>query len=240
MGTMDAALFEAPAPGGPRPNPPGMPDWRRSHGPMVNAPWPVVALTAVIVVGYAVQSRFSLPFVAEALAYWPQILAEGRWERLLSYQFLHGNWAHALMNAAFVLAFGAPVARLFGPRIMGAILFFALYLACGVLAALGFTAVHWAGEAAPLVGASGAASGLMGAAARLIGGHGDVGPLFSRAVIGMGLAWLVVNLIMALTGGLLIPGAGGAQIAWEAHLFGFVAGVLAVGPFAWIARITRA
>jgi membrane associated rhomboid family serine protease len=75
----------------------------------------------------------------------------------------------------------------------------------------------------------------MGGAARLIGGEGRVGPVFSRSVIAMGAAWLVVNVIMAFTGGALMPGAGEAGIAWEAHLAGFVAGVLLIGPFGWLA-----
>ena len=88
-----------------------------------------------------------------------------------------------------------------------------------------------------MVGASGAASGLMGAAARLIGGHGRPGPMFSQAVTGMGMAWIIVNVIMAFSGGLLIPGAGDAAVAWEAHLAGFAAGVLLIRPFGWLARV---
>ena len=86
-----------------------------------------------------------------------------------------------------------------------------------------------------MVGASGAASGLMGAAARLIGGQGRPGRMLSQAVTGMGGAWILINVIMALTGGALIPGAGDAGVAWEAHLAGFLAGVLLIGPFGWLA-----
>src|SRR5690606_20824652 len=100
---------------------------------------------------------------------------------------------------------------------------------------LGFAALHW-GQAAALIGASGAASGLMGAAARLIGGGGRVGPVFSQSVTGMGLAWLIVNAIMALAPGGLVPGVGQtASVGWEAHLVGFAAGVLLIGPFGRLA-----
>jgi membrane associated rhomboid family serine protease len=136
------------------------------------------------------------------------------------------------MNAAFILAFGAPVARFFGPHVGGAIDFFLFYVFCGVLACLGFAALHW-GQETSLIGASGAASGLMGAAARLIGGNGRVGPVFSRAVTGMGLGWLIINIIMAFAGGLAVPGGGLGGVGWEAHLAGFAAGVLLIGPFAW-------
>lgn len=231
---MNAAYFEAPADGAPRPQHPGDPDFRPAPEPIVNAPWPVVALTVSIVVAYLIQSRFPLPLVSAAFAFSPSLMLEGHPERLVSSLFVHGNWAHALMNAAFILAFGAPVARYYGPRLGGVVAFFLFYLACGVLACLGFAALHWGQEAA-LVGASGAASGLMGGAARLIGGHGRPGPMFSKAVTGMGMAWIFVNLIMAFTGGALIPGAGDAGVGWEAHLAGFAAGVLLIGPFGWLA-----
>lgn len=232
---MSTAYFEAPAPGGSRPPHPGDPDFRPAPEPIVNAPWPVVALTVGIVLAYLVQSRFPLPLVEEAFAFSPALMLQGHPERLISSLFVHGSWSHALFNAAFGLAFGAPVARFFGPRISGAVLFFLFYVAAGVLACLGFAALHW-GQEASLLGASGAVSGLMGAAARLIGGEGRVGPLFSRPVVSMGAAWLVVNMIMALAPGALIPGVGaGAAVGWEAHLAGFAAGALLIGPFGWLA-----
>ena len=58
-------------------------------------------------------------------AFSPALLAEGQWVGLVTSLFLHGNWAHALMNAAFALAFGAPVAAYLGARLGGALLFFA-------------------------------------------------------------------------------------------------------------------
>ena len=229
---MEAAYFEAPAPGGARPPQPGEPGYSQNPEPMINAPWPVAAMTVSIIVLYLLQTRF--PFVADALAFSPRGLLTGDYAGLVTHQFLHGNWAHALMNAAFVLAFGAPVARFLGGRLSGAVAFFLFYVLCGVLAGLGFAALNW-GQAVSMVGASGAASGLMGAAARLIGGHGRVGPLFSPAVTSMGGAWILINVIMAFTGGLLFPGGGDAGVAWEAHLAGFAAGVLLVGPFGWLA-----
>lgn len=205
--------------------------------PVFNAPWPAVALVAVIVGGYAIQSLLPVEPVLEAYAFSPAALAEGRWWTLVTAIFLHGNWPHALTNAAFALAFATPVARFFGTRLGGALLFFSFYLLCGVLSNLGYAAIHL-GSPAALVGASGALSGLMGAAARLIAGQGRVGRIFSPIVIGMGVAWLIVNLLIGAVGSNLVPGAGGAGIAWEAHLAGFLAGVLLIGPFAWVARRT--
>jgi membrane associated rhomboid family serine protease len=198
--------------------------------PVFNAPWPALAIAGVIVAGFAVQTRFPMEPVIADYAFSPAGLDEGRWITLVSALFLHGGWAHALMNAGFALAFGAPVARVFGMRPRGVAGFFAFYLACGALSSLGYAAVH-PHQIEPLIGASGAVSGLMGAAARLIARRGRLGPIFSSPVIGMGAAWIVINLLIAVLG--FAPGAGDATVAWEAHLAGFAAGVLLIGPFLW-------
>jgi membrane associated rhomboid family serine protease len=46
----------------------------------------------------------------------------------------------------------------------------------------------------------------------------------------MGAGWVVINLLIAVVGGSFLPGTGGAGVAWEAHLAGFAAGVLLIGP----------
>ena len=233
---MDPALFEAPAEGGPgAPHPRPAPDQGApppaAREPLLNAPWAVVLLVTVIVAGYFAQTLLPPGLAERVFALTPEQLAAGQWSRLFSSQFVHGGWAHALMNGAFVLAFGAPVARFFGPRPSGVILFLTFYLLCGALAGLGFLLLHL-GQPVALVGASGAASGLMGAAARLIGGQGRVGPVFSSAVLSLGASWVLVNIFMALFGGFIF----GAAVGWEAHLAGFAAGVLLIGPFGWAVR----
>ncbi|MET0273653.1 MAG: rhomboid family intramembrane serine protease [Phenylobacterium sp.] len=225
----------SPQPRPPAPQPRPEPSPGPAREPVFNAPWPALAITLVIVLGYAVQSRFPDGLVFESLAFSPAGLADGRWGTLVSAMFLHGGWPHALMNAAFALAFGTPLARFYGERAGGVLAFFGFYLATGVLSTLGYAALHL-GSPGLLVGASGAVSGLMGAAARLIAGRGALGSLTSPAVLGMGAALLIVNLLIAVLGGALVPGSGGAGIAWEAHLFGFAAGVFLAGPFARLAH----
>lgn len=234
MPVMQASWFQDTS-NGPQRGYPGGParEDRPDREPVFNAPWPALALVAVIIGGYAVQSRFPINDVAAQFAFSPHALTEGRWDTLVTALFLHGGWGHAFLNAAFALAFATPVARFFGERLGGAAVFFAFYLVCGVLSNLGFAAVHL-GSVEPLVGASGAISGLMGAASRLIAGRGKVGPIFSSAVLGMGGAWVVVNLLIGALGSQLTPGADGAAVAWEAHLAGFLAGVLLIGPFGWM------
>jgi membrane associated rhomboid family serine protease len=152
---------------------------------------------------------------------------------LITALFVHGGWAHALMNGAGALAFGTPVARYYGVRVTGALAFLLFYLVCGALANLGYGLVH-AGDPHLLVGASGAVAGLMAAAARMIAGKGVPGPYLSPPVVGMTAAWVVVNLLIAVVG--FAPGAGGMPVAWEAHLFGYAAGLVLVTPFGWLSR----
>jgi membrane associated rhomboid family serine protease len=201
--------------------------------PVFNAPWPALALTAIIVGGYLLQGFFPIEQVAQAGAFSAAALEEGRWFTLVSALFLHGSWAHALMNAGFALAFGTPVARSLGVHPRGVAVFALFYLVCGVLANLGYAAMH-RGDPALLVGASGAVSGLLGAAARLIAGRGKPGPILSRPVFAFSAAIVAVNLLVAATG--VAPGANGATVAWEAHLAGFAAGLLLYGPAMRLAR----
>ena len=231
----ESRFEETPAqPWGSDPGHDPQPDEQPVREPVFNAPWQAVAVTVLILGGYAVQTLFPQDAILGAYAFASINLAPGRWETAITAMFLHGNWAHAMMNAAFALAFSTPLARFFGPKIEGALLFFGFYVLAGVLSNLGYAAVHPHGHAL-IVGASGAVSGLMGASARLIAGHGRVGPIFSRAVLGMGGGWIAINLLIALVGGSFLPGSGGAGVAWEAHLAGFAAGVLLIGLFGRLA-----
>jgi membrane associated rhomboid family serine protease len=238
MGPMTESRFEeTPPQPGRQPwsdGPPPAPDGAPVREPVFNAPWQAVAVVILIMGGYGLQTLFPPDAILGAYAFSPANLVPGRWETLITSIFLHGNWSHAMMNGAFALAFSAPVARLFGPKVEGALLFFAFYVLAGVLANLGYAAVHPGGHGL-IVGASGAVSGLMGAAARLIGGRGRPGQILSRPVLGMGAGWVVINLIIAVVGGSFLPGSGSAGVAWEAHIAGFVVGVLMIGPFARLA-----
>ncbi len=199
-----------------------------SEGPkserLFNAPVAVVLIALSMPVLFFFQRQ--LPDMGAAMAFAPIDLQNGRWGGLFTAMLLHGSWTHALMNAVGALAFGAPVARLFGDRI-GPTVFLLFYIGCGVVAALGYGLVHW-GSTEAMVGASGAVFGLIGAATRLMGGRGRVLSLFDRRVIGASIAWMAVNAVTGLIG--YAPGAEGARIAWEAHAFGFIAGLLVIGP----------
>lgn len=156
------------------------------------------------------------------------------WERIvpfLSYMGLHGSWAHLIINCLWLLAFGPIVARRFG-----AMLFLLFFFACGIAAALCYLALNW-GSPVPVVGASGAISGLMAAAIRMLPGQAPwatqseapLAPLLSRQILVFSAIWAAVNLVTAVTG----FGVGGESglIAWQAHLGGFLAGLLLCDPF---------
>ncbi|OBQ61167.1 rhomboid family intramembrane serine protease [Mesorhizobium erdmanii] len=149
--------------------------------------------------------------------------------RPFTYAFMHGGFAHIAINMAWLAAFGSPLANRLGA------LWFALFFAFTGLASVAlFWAMHPYGEA-PLVGASGAISGMMGAAARFgfrtdrsTGKAAFAGPVLPiaivlrlRGVVIFLAVWMIINLATGLLG--FAPGVDG-QIAWEAHIGGFVAG----------------
>jgi membrane associated rhomboid family serine protease len=194
--------------------------------PMFNAPWPgLLAAASILAPHLALGGARDETIYGLALA--PARVLGGDPIGLITSLFVHGGWAHALMNAAFALAFGAPVARFMGLGARGGALFVFFYIACGILAGLGYVAVH-PSSIDPLIGASGAVAGLMGAAARLMDRPGTLSGLFAPRVVSLALGWLIVNLVLAVIGN--FPGFGPGRIAWEAHLFGFAVGALLIGP----------
>jgi len=214
--------------------------------PLTRAPWPPLCVAIVLIAIYAWQAasgdaaacaRNDPAAACLRYAFEPAQLSAGRYGGLVTALFMHGSWAHVLFNAVFCVAFGAPVAKLFGMDAKGVLAFFGFFLVCGVIGNLGYALVHL-GDAAPVVGASGAISGFMGAASRLLdrrtaeGATGGLAPFNSRTVVAMAAAWVVINVIVGVLGVDIGFGAAGQPVAWEAHLFGYAAGLLLIGP-AW-------
>ncbi|MFM9937959.1 MAG: rhomboid family intramembrane serine protease [Hyphomicrobiaceae bacterium] len=160
----------------------------------------------------------------------------------VSHQLVHGDWTHLAMNSAWLLAFGGAVAARIGNW-----RFILLGLLSGIAGAAFFLAFRW-GEAVPMVGASGAVSGLMGGAFRFFFNHTDAMQRFGdpnadprsvprmslrqtftdRRVLTVVAIWVVLNFVTAAASFLLTSGAG---IAWEAHLGGFLLGILGFAVF---------
>lgn len=157
-------------------------------------------------------------------------LAAGRWWTPFTSMFMHAGLAHLIFNLIALAQLGPIVALRFGRdgRALGTYLVF--YLLCGLVGDAVYLAIHPT-SAVPMIGASGAIFGLWGASARL-GPNGSLVPVFSRQVWKQTQGAIVSNLvIMAIV---LLPALMSGQpsyggIAWEAHLGGYLAGLLLIG-----------
>ncbi|HEY1612532.1 MAG TPA: rhomboid family intramembrane serine protease [Rhizomicrobium sp.] len=189
--------------------------------------WAFAPETDPIIANYAlIPARYSHAFLASHAANPGSVL-----ERLLpfvTYIFLHGSFTHVLINSAWLLVFGSVVAQRFGT-----VWFLVFFLLCGIAGGLVHLATNWA-STAPMVGASAAISGLMGAAFRMLPmSPADRGPalvpIFSPQILLWSAVWAVVNIVAGVTG---FGGGGDMQlIAWQAHLGGYAAGLFLAGPF---------
>ncbi len=153
----------------------------------------------------------------------------------VTYAFLHANWPHVLLNSAWLAIFGTPVARRYGTG-----RFFFVFIFSSVIAAWGFALVQPYGYTA-LVGASGGISGLTGLAVRFIFQpilwirHPEtdepvpvgrklatIREVFANtSARSLTIVWLALNAVTPLLP--LFTGMQ-AEIAWQAHIAGFLAG----------------
>ena len=145
---------------------------------------------------------------------------------LLTSMFVHGSWLHLVGNMWFLWLFGNNVEDAMGQR-----RFAVFYLVSGLAAALGQVVTH-PSSAVPMVGASGAISGIMG-------GYLVLSPqvrVFVCIPLGFFLtsvalpAWVVLGawfLLQVVSGVAAFGGEGGGVALW-AHVGGFVTGVVLV------------
>ncbi|HSC85645.1 MAG TPA: rhomboid family intramembrane serine protease [Polyangiaceae bacterium] len=178
-----------------------------------------------------------VPWVAEAYGMVPSRLSVdplGEWPKLLGSAFLHGGWAHLGWNMLFLHIFGDNVEDR-----MGRDRYLVFYLLSAFAAALAQYAIDPLART-PMVGASGAIAGVLGAYLVLyprapIAVVNPIlplwllmGPLFALP------AWFVVGMwfLGNVSGGLAsLGGSGAGGVAFFAHLGGFCAGLLLVRPF---------
>ena len=150
---------------------------------------------------------------------------QARFTGLVTHQFIHGSWLHLLGNMLFLWVFGNNIEDR-----LGRIRYLPFYLICGIMAALG-QALTDPTSVVPLIGASGAISGVLGAYLLL----------FPRArvlslvtIFPLRLpAWLVLGVYIAFQ---FVYVSGQAQegegsVAYWAHIVGFMAGLVLILPF---------
>jgi len=150
----------------------------------------------------------------------PQLQMLPEWTSVVTYAFLHGGFMHLIGNMLFLWVFGDNV-----EDAMGHLRYLAFYLVCAAVGGIAY-AVMDVNSDVPLIGASGAVSGVVAAYLML---HPRVKvwvlvlgriPLRLRAVWLLG-AWVLYQLFNAVM-------AADSQVAWIAHVGGLAAGALLV------------
>lgn len=143
-------------------------------------------------------------------------------ETLLTALFMHADWLHLAGNLAFLLIFGLSAERMLGSR-----RFLTLFLICGALANLA-GAFTLDTSRAPIVGASGAVSAIVGAYLAL----------FPRARLGLVLPLglflefvrVPASLLIGFWAGLQVlfsfVGPAFGKVAWTVHIAGFLIGIV--------------
>jgi membrane associated rhomboid family serine protease len=228
---------------------------------MFNVPPVVLATVAVLLAIHALRMlvltdtedvQFLLTFAFIPARYETDLLVGGSFPggfgadlwTFFTYAFLHADLLHIGLNLAWLLPFGSALARRFGT--WRYIAFMLVVSAAGAFAHL----ISHPGAMVPMIGASAAISGAMAAALRFVFQAG--GPLGlwrgqsngnayrvpaasliatlrdPRFLVFLG-AWLGLNLLVGL--GSVSIGEEGQQIAWQAHIGGFIAGLLLFNAF---------
>jgi membrane associated rhomboid family serine protease len=231
------------------------------HEPIFNVPPVVIATVAVLIIVHAIRilvltddqdAQFLLTFAFIPARYdttslmgsLPGGFGAELWT-FFTYAFIHADLLHIGLNLAWLLPFGTALARRFGAwRYIG---FMLVMAAAGAFAHL----VSHPGAMVPMIGASAAISGAMAAAMRFVfqqGGplgvfrsSGDVdayrvpaSPLFvtlrdPRFLIFL-VVWIGLNALFGL-GTVSIGTEAGQEIAWQAHIGGFFAGLILFNAF---------
>jgi membrane associated rhomboid family serine protease len=190
-----------------------------------------VSIAAVTAAAWLLSLSLPLDYLALRGGFIPARVADGIWPGLpvwltpLSATLLHGGFVHLLFNLIFLLICGRSVEPVLGPKGLAA-----LY----VVGAFTAAAAQWAaepGNQAPMIGASGAVSAVLGAYAMLFGrqklriANPTLG-LWLNA-LWLAAAWTALQLLIGFTD----PISPGPRSAIAAHIGGFLAGLVLARPF---------
>lgn len=143
---------------------------------------------------------------------------------LVTSMFLHGGFMHLLGNMVFLWVLGDNVEDALGHK-----RFLVFYLATGIIAALAHALTN-TGSQTPMIGASGAISGVIGAYL-MLHPKARIKTLVWYFIISLP-AWVVLGFWIGFQAFSAIMAAGGAGggVAWWAHIGGFTAGVILIIP----------
>lgn len=130
---------------------------------------------------------------------------------IITHMFIHGSWMHLLFNITMTLAMGMFFEMNFGTRTT-----VKFFFVCGVAGALIYFILN-PFSTVPVIGASGGISGLFGAVLVELYQRGQIGGIGKRGPLPIIIFWLV---FMVITGML-----SGDNMAWQAHVGGFLAGI---------------
>jgi membrane associated rhomboid family serine protease len=199
--------------------------------PSRTTPYITVTIIAINTVAWA----YELLLPAEALPVFLQVYgvvpAEFQPSTLLTSMFLHGGWSHVIGNMWYLWIFGDNVEDRVGHG-----RFVAFYLLCGFAAAIGQTLMD-PDSTLPMIGASGAIAGVMGAyfvlypRSRVL----TLVPLFIfwevievPAIMLLGF-WFLIQIFSA--GAIAATASTGGGVAFVAHAAGFISGVAGIYVF---------
>ncbi len=222
----------------------------KKREPFFNMPRVIVVCTLILLLIHGVRIMLS-PELQESMllhfAFFPMayhLEDEAHWSLLdglrlwspFTYSLLHLNWMHVIVNVLWFVVFGTPVAYRFGARRF--LLFCTLCAPFGALAHY----LSFGPNGPPVIGASAVVSGLTAAALRFAFSYGGglqpgatdpsrfrrpaptlLDNLRERQVFAFFIVWLVINILFGIGGSVLSPDM---QVAWQAHLGGFIGGLI--------------
>ncbi|MBI3561029.1 MAG: rhomboid family intramembrane serine protease [Gammaproteobacteria bacterium] len=158
-----------------------------------------------------------------------QLVLVPGWMTAFTSMFMHGGWMHLIGNMLYLWIFGNNI-----EDAMGHVRFIIFYLLCGIAALLANALLN-THSTIPMIGASGAISGVLGAYALLFPrAHVQVfvpigfmsQAVWLPAILVLGI-WFVLQIVNSIA----TVGHGGGGVAWAAHIGGFVAGIVLIPIF---------